>query len=153
MSEQFKLQIGAKRQVTLPARLLELLALEEGSEIQIYVDKEHATLVPMVSVPRHLVSRALLQEMESRRGLRSSDLTLDEFATQIGVRREIRSASPGDPRRTLSPRTRPSGDHRRIPHPRYAICAAQQTRALYPKETGDRNRELILFCYPVVHGV
>jgi bifunctional DNA-binding transcriptional regulator/antitoxin component of YhaV-PrlF toxin-antitoxin module len=105
MSEQFKLQIGAKRQVTLPVRLLELLALEEGSEIQIYVDKEHATLVPMVSVPRHLVSRALLQEMESRRGLRSSDLTLDEFATQIGVdaksearRQEILAA--------LSPRER-----------------------------------------------
>jgi CspA family cold shock protein len=83
MVERFRLLIGAKRQVTLPARLLHLLSLQEGSQLQIDVDGDHISIVPLVSVPRHLVSPAVMREMESRRGIKDSDISLAEFAREL----------------------------------------------------------------------
>jgi len=79
MSETFTMVIGAKRQVTFPARLLELLSLKEGNEIEISVDNGQISLVPMVKVPRHFVSPALLEKMEARRGVKQSDMSFDDF--------------------------------------------------------------------------
>ena len=85
MTETFKLSVGARRQITLPARLLELFSLSEGGELYVEFDLEtgDAKLVPMVSIPRHLVSDSLLSEMNSRRGVKPTDLPLREFTAQV----------------------------------------------------------------------
>jgi AbrB family looped-hinge helix DNA binding protein len=85
MAETFTLVIGAKRQVTFPARLLELLSLKEGNEIEISVDNGQISLVPMVRVPRHFISPAFLERMEARRGAKPSDLSLDDFEAWLAT--------------------------------------------------------------------
>jgi bifunctional DNA-binding transcriptional regulator/antitoxin component of YhaV-PrlF toxin-antitoxin module len=94
MAETFRLLIGAKRQVTFPARLLELLSLKEGNEIDVSVEGGQISLVPMVSVPRHLISTALLQKMESRRGAKPSDLSLADFAAWLDSSANTAAAEP-----------------------------------------------------------
>lgn len=79
MADTFTMVIGAKRQVTFPARLLEILSLKEGNEIEISVDNGQISLVPMVKVPRHFVSPALLEKMEARSGVKQSDMSFDDF--------------------------------------------------------------------------
>src|ERR1700742_557664 len=83
MAETFTLVIGAKRQVTLPAQLLKLLSLKEGNEIEISVEDGQISLVPMARVPRHFVPPALLEKMEARRGFKSDDMSLDDFAAWL----------------------------------------------------------------------
>jgi AbrB family looped-hinge helix DNA binding protein len=85
MAETFTLVIGAKRQVTFPARLLELLSLKEGNEIEISVDNGQISLVPMVRVPRHFISPALLEKMEERRGAKKSDMSLEDFESWLAT--------------------------------------------------------------------
>lgn len=79
MADTFTLVIGAKRQVTFPARLLDILSLKEGNEIEISVENGQISLVPMVKVPRHFVSPALLQKMEARSGVKQSDMSFEDF--------------------------------------------------------------------------
>lgn len=83
MAEAFTLVIGSKRQVTFPARLLELLSLKEGNEIEISVENGQISLVPMARVPRHFISPALLERMEARRGAKASDMSLDDFGAWL----------------------------------------------------------------------
>ncbi len=85
MAETFTLLIGAKRQVTFPARLLELLSLKEGNEVEISVEDGQISLVPMVRVPRHFISPSLLEKMEARRGAKPSDMSLDDFGAWLGT--------------------------------------------------------------------
>jgi AbrB family looped-hinge helix DNA binding protein len=87
MSDSYDLVVGTKRQVTIPSKLLKRLALKEGDRLRVTVEGERASLVPLVSVPRHLVSDSLLEEMEARRGSKASDLTLGEF---VAWRRELK---------------------------------------------------------------
>ena len=79
MAIHFKLSIGSKRQVTFPSRLMEQLALKEGDTLEASIVDGAVSLVPMVSVPRHVVSQELLDEVQARRGAKPNDLSLAEF--------------------------------------------------------------------------
>ena len=81
---QFKLPIGAKRQVTIPRDCMELLSLEEGGELLLQVVGDHATLTPVVSIPRNQLPEALRKKFEARRGKKSSDIPLGEFLDKVG---------------------------------------------------------------------
>lgn len=81
---QFKLPIGAKRQVTLPKPFMELLSLDQNSELLLQVVGDRAILEPVVSVPRCDLPEELRQKFESRRGAKSSDIPLESFLDQIG---------------------------------------------------------------------
>jgi antitoxin component of MazEF toxin-antitoxin module len=83
---QFRLPIGAKRQVTIPAACMKLLSLEEGGELMLEVAGDHAILHPMVSVPRWELPEELRQKFLSRRGVKESDVPLSEFLDKIGYK-------------------------------------------------------------------
>jgi antitoxin component of MazEF toxin-antitoxin module len=76
---QFKLPIGAKRQVTIPRDCMNLLSLEEGGELLLEIVGDHAVLLPVVSIPRRDLPEALRKKFESRRGKKASDMPLGEF--------------------------------------------------------------------------
>jgi bifunctional DNA-binding transcriptional regulator/antitoxin component of YhaV-PrlF toxin-antitoxin module len=83
-TNQFRLSIGAKRQVTLPAELLDQLQVSERGELQIEVMGDFAVVTPMVSVPRTHLPEELRRTFESRRGSKSSDIPLARFLKEIG---------------------------------------------------------------------
>ena len=83
---QFRLPIGAKLQVTIPAACMKLLALEEGGELLLEVSGDHAILHPMVSVPRRDLPEELRKKFLSRQGEKESDIPLSEFLGQIGYK-------------------------------------------------------------------
>jgi len=85
-SNHFRLSIGAKRQVTLPAELLEQLQVPERGELQIEVIGDVAVLTPMVSVPRTQLPEELRRTFESRRGAQPSDIPLAQFLKEIGYK-------------------------------------------------------------------
>jgi antitoxin component of MazEF toxin-antitoxin module len=92
---QFRLPIGAKRQVTIPAACMKLLALEEGGELLLEVSGDHAILHPMVSVPRRDLPEELRKKFLSRQGEKESDIPLSEFLGQIGYKGAKRSKPAG----------------------------------------------------------
>jgi bifunctional DNA-binding transcriptional regulator/antitoxin component of YhaV-PrlF toxin-antitoxin module len=81
---QFKLPIGAKRQVTIPRDCMDLLSLEEGGELLLEIVGDHAVLLPVVSIARRDLPEELRKKFESRRGKKASDLPLGEFLGEIG---------------------------------------------------------------------
>jgi bifunctional DNA-binding transcriptional regulator/antitoxin component of YhaV-PrlF toxin-antitoxin module len=81
---QFKLPIGAKRQVTIPMDCMDLLSLEEGGELLLEIVGDHAVLLPVVSIPRRDLPDELRKKFEARRGKKPSDLPLGEFLAEIG---------------------------------------------------------------------
>jgi len=83
---QFKLPIGAKRQVTIPRDCMNLLSLEEGGELLLEVVGDHAVLLPVVSVPRRDLPEELRKKFEARRGKKASDIPLGEFLDDIGYK-------------------------------------------------------------------
>jgi bifunctional DNA-binding transcriptional regulator/antitoxin component of YhaV-PrlF toxin-antitoxin module len=87
---QFKLPIGAKRQVTIPRGCMDLLALHEGSELLLEVKGDHATLRPVVSVVRSHLPPQLRKKFEARRGRKSSDIPLAAFLGELA-----NQSSPG----------------------------------------------------------
>lgn len=87
---QFKLPVGAKRQVTIPKRCMELLSLEEGGDLLLEIVGDHAILHPMVSVPRRELPEELRVKFEARRGAKRTDIPLDQFLKEIGY-----AAKPG----------------------------------------------------------
>jgi antitoxin component of MazEF toxin-antitoxin module len=84
---QFRLPIGAKRQVTIPRDCMKLLSLEEGGEILLEVEGDHATLHPMVSLPRRDLPDELRQKYLSRLGAKETDIPLSEYLDHIGYKR------------------------------------------------------------------
>jgi len=65
--EIFRLKIVSKRQVTLPARLLEVLHLKEGDELEIGTDGVAINFVrPLKLVPTSLFSREILRQLDER---------------------------------------------------------------------------------------
>lgn len=72
MSELFRLRIAAKRQTTVPQRLMNVLGLTEGDELRVTVeDNEITKVVPFTSIPAHFVTGELAEAIEeSRRELR-----------------------------------------------------------------------------------
>ncbi len=81
---QFKLPIGAKRQVTIPKEFMELLSLEEGHDLLLQVEGGYATLKPMISVLREELPEELRKRFEARRGRKASDVPLAEFMGKLG---------------------------------------------------------------------
>jgi bifunctional DNA-binding transcriptional regulator/antitoxin component of YhaV-PrlF toxin-antitoxin module len=96
-SLQFKLPLGAKRQVTIPKRCMELLSLEEGGELLLEIVGDHAILLPVVSVPRRDLPENLRKEFEARRGQKSSDVPLSKFLGEIGYGEENSADIAEDP--------------------------------------------------------
>ncbi len=93
---QFKLPIGAKRQVTIPRDCMNLLALEEGGELLLEIVGDHAILLPVVSIPRRDLPEDLRKKFEARRGKKASDVPLGEFLHQIGYNTSAQADSaPG----------------------------------------------------------
>jgi AbrB family looped-hinge helix DNA binding protein len=80
---QFKLPIGAKRQVTIPKNCMDLLSLKEGGELLLEVVGDHAVLLPVVSIPRRDLPEDLRRKFESRRGAKPSDIPLGEFLSDL----------------------------------------------------------------------
>jgi bifunctional DNA-binding transcriptional regulator/antitoxin component of YhaV-PrlF toxin-antitoxin module len=67
MAELFRLKIAAKRQLTVPQRLLDVLHLNEGDELQItVVNGQIAFTQPCKSVPTSLLSPDVLAKIEER---------------------------------------------------------------------------------------
>ena len=83
---QFKLPIGAKRQVTIPRDCMNLLSLEEGGELLLEIVGDHAVLLPVVSIPRRDLPEELRKKFLSRRGAKPSDIPLSQFLDQIGYK-------------------------------------------------------------------
>jgi antitoxin component of MazEF toxin-antitoxin module len=83
---QFKLPIGAKRQVTIPRDCMNLLALEEGGELLLEIVGDHAVLLPVVSIPRRDLPDRLRKKFLSRRGEKASDIPLSQFLNHIGYK-------------------------------------------------------------------
>src|ERR1035438_6086495 len=81
---QFKLPIGAKRQVTIPKNCMDLLCLKEGGELLLEIVGDHAVLLPVVSIPRRDLPDELRKKYLSRRGEKASDIPLSEFLDHIG---------------------------------------------------------------------
>ena len=91
---QFKLPIGAKRQVTIPRDCMNLLSLEEGGELLLEIVGDHAVLLPVVSIPRRDLPEALRKKFEARRGKKISDVPLDEFLGELAGKASL-SANVG----------------------------------------------------------
>jgi len=67
MAELFRLKIAAKRQLTAPQRLLDVLHLTEGDELQITVENgQIAFAQPCKSVPTSLLSPDVLAKIAER---------------------------------------------------------------------------------------
>lgn len=97
---QFKLPIGAKRQVTIPRACMDLLSLEEGGELLLEVVGDHATLAPVVSIRRSDLPEELRKKFEARRGKKASDIPLGEFLEELTPKPAAKHQPP--PRTVLS---------------------------------------------------
>jgi bifunctional DNA-binding transcriptional regulator/antitoxin component of YhaV-PrlF toxin-antitoxin module len=65
--ELFRLRIASKRQITVPQRLMNVLGLSEGDELQIEVKGNQINEVrPCKVVPTHLFSSEIVAALEAR---------------------------------------------------------------------------------------
>lgn len=94
---QFRLPIGAKRQVTIPKKCMDLLSLKEDGELLLEVVGDHAILLPIVSIPRRDLPEELREKFESRRGAKESDVPLQEFMDEL-VKSPAHPASSAAPK-------------------------------------------------------
>lgn len=83
---QFKVPIGAKRQITIPRDCMELLSIKEGDDLRLQVVGDHATLTPLVSVPRTELPDELRKKFEARRGKKRSDVPLRQFLAELDIK-------------------------------------------------------------------
>ena len=67
MTARFRLKIVSKRQVTIPQRMLNLLHLSEGDELQIEVDDSRILNVrTLKAIPTDLFSSEVLAKLSER---------------------------------------------------------------------------------------
>ena len=64
--EKFTLRVAAKRQVTIPARLLELLNIGEGDMLEIVAESSSFKGRGMKLVPSSFFTPEMLKELEAR---------------------------------------------------------------------------------------
>ena len=91
MHELFRLRIAAKRQMTAPQRLMELLHLSEGDEIQLEVaDGQIIDARPCKPIPTALLSEDLLTEIkkQERRIEQGKGPSLEDARRQIVARKQ-----------------------------------------------------------------
>src|SRR5271155_5850924 len=98
---QFKIPIGAKRQVTIPKGCMDMLSLEEGGELLLEVVGDHAILLPVVSIPRRDLPENLRKKFESRRGEKPSVIPLAKFLNDIGYK-PLAGPSPAAGKKKMS---------------------------------------------------
>jgi bifunctional DNA-binding transcriptional regulator/antitoxin component of YhaV-PrlF toxin-antitoxin module len=101
---QFKLPIGAKRQVTIPSKAMELLSLHQGDDLLLEIVGDRAVLSPAVSVARYELPEELKKKFLARRGAKPTDIPLDRFFEEVDRERAERQAaqaraSSGNPRK------------------------------------------------------
>ncbi len=80
---RFQLPIGAKRQVTIPSKAMELLSLQEGDSLFLEIDGDYAVLQPAVSVPRSELPDDLWKKFAARRGTKPTDISLESLMAEI----------------------------------------------------------------------
>jgi len=66
MVETFRVRVAARRQVTLPSRVLELLHLAEGDVLEISVEGNCIRARGLKLVPTNLFTSELLEKLEQR---------------------------------------------------------------------------------------
>lgn len=67
MNELFRMKIASKRQLTAPQRLLDILGLNEGDEIQIEIaEGQIVDIHPCKAVPTRLLTGELLSKIKQR---------------------------------------------------------------------------------------
>lgn len=110
MEELFRLKIAAKRQVTLPQRLLNALHLSEGDEIRLQVnDGQIAAVEACKVVPTRLFTPEVLKEL----AVRESEIAAGN-AVEIDPEEVAEgTADAMDPGRTAHPTYRDWGRTRR----------------------------------------
>jgi bifunctional DNA-binding transcriptional regulator/antitoxin component of YhaV-PrlF toxin-antitoxin module len=84
---QFKLPIGAKRQVTIPSKAMELLSLRQGDDLLLEIVGDRAVLLPSVSVARHELPKELREQFLARRAAKDSFIPLDQFFEEVDMER------------------------------------------------------------------
>jgi len=75
--EKFALRVASKRQVTLPARLLELLRLSEGDVLELAVEGNRVTGRGMKLVPSDFFNEKMLEELEEQENSLDRDGGID----------------------------------------------------------------------------
>jgi antitoxin component of MazEF toxin-antitoxin module len=88
MNELFRMRIAAKRQMTVPQRLLDVLSLAEGDELQVEVANGQIVATRAYkAVPIALLSPTLLSEIvrEEQRMAQGRKLSLDQALEQIAL--------------------------------------------------------------------
>jgi antitoxin component of MazEF toxin-antitoxin module len=96
MNELFRLKIGSKRQMTAPQRLLDVLHLNEGDEIQIEIAEGQIVDVhPCKAVPTRLLNGELLSKIEQReeRMMQGHSLTGEEALRGAQALKALKSKS------------------------------------------------------------
>ncbi len=98
MKELFRLRIAGKRQITVPQRLMNVLDIDEGDELQVTVeDKRIVNAVPCRSVPAHLVSPEVAAAIEESR----REIKANEAGDEHELARRIREASRSTSAQTI----------------------------------------------------
>jgi hypothetical protein len=77
---------------------MDLLGLDEGSELLLEVVGDYATVIPIVSVPRTYLPEELRRKFEARLGAKPTDIPLAEFLGDLGrrSRRQVQRAPKSD---------------------------------------------------------
>lgn len=96
-NELFRLKVASKRQVTIPQRMLDVLGLSEGDEIQIEISNgQIVSTQACKSVPTAMLPQDLLAKINSREAeiLAGRGIPLRQALRPRGSRKEKRSDTP-----------------------------------------------------------
>ena len=98
MTETFRLKIVSKRQITVPQRMLNLLHLSEGDELQIDVaNNQIQTARALKAVPTDLFSPEMFRRLEEReaqmRNAPGEKIDAAELKKRSGRASALRSAN------------------------------------------------------------
>jgi len=87
MPEVFKLKVAARRQVTLPQRVLDLLNLSEGDVLEITVHGDSIVGRGLKLMPSRLFTPEILEQLRKREAELSEgegiEMTKDELASKF----------------------------------------------------------------------
>ncbi len=129
MQELFRMKIAGKRQLTLPQRLLDVLGLAEGDEIQIEVsDGQIVGTHACKTIPTALLGKGLLSKIRKReeRLIQGKGLSVEEA---------IAKADETPASRWMTVLTEPAGRTTKAEGQQLARAAAA-TAASYKKASG-----------------
>lgn len=158
-TSRFKVSIGAKRQVTLPAEILQKLQIPERGELMVEVIGDHAVITPMVSMPRTELPEELRRTFESRRGPQSSDVPLEKFLHEEGFEGVAAPPISAPARPSAGERLRNVTPNERgvlesvLPKPRLANLTEQEKRVLHQitsRQSPRRIAQTLGLAEPVV---